>query len=101
MSSSSVTAPTSRPSASRIGVERMRNARRAPSTAHGSTAAALFGGHRPLRAQHVGHRLRDARVARDRSIGLPSVSARAPNSRSAAGLMRVTRPSLSVTITGS
>src|SRR5262245_42889298 len=41
MSSSSVTAPTSLPSASFIGVERIRNARRAPSTAHGNTAAAL------------------------------------------------------------
>ena len=65
-SSSSVTTPTSRPSASFIGVERMRNARRAPSTAHGSTAAALSDATGRLRLQHVGDRLRDARIARDR-----------------------------------
>ena len=66
MSSSSVTTPTSRPSASFIGVERMRNARRAPSTAHGSTAAASSETTGTCELQHVADRLRDARVARHR-----------------------------------
>ena len=64
-SSRSVTAPTSLPSASFIGVERIRNARRAPSTAQGSTAAALSDATGRLRPQHVDNRLRDPRIARD------------------------------------
>ena len=66
MSSSSVTTPTSRRSASFIGVDRIRNARRAPSTAHGSTAAASSDATGTCELQDIGDRLRDARVARHR-----------------------------------
>ena len=65
MSSSSVTVPSSRWSVSCIGVERMRNARRDPSTAHGQHGCRALRRHRPARSQDVVHRLRDARVARD------------------------------------
>ncbi len=64
MSSSSVTVPSSRWSASCIGVERTRNARRDPSTAHGKHGCGTLRSHGPARSQDVAHRLRDARVAR-------------------------------------
>ena len=100
-SSSNVTAPTRRPSASFIGVDRMRNARRAPSTAHGSTAAALSDATAACdsRTSVTACPMRGSRATT--SIDLPTVSARAPKRRSAAGLIRVTSPSLSVTMTGS
>jgi len=65
MSSSSVTAPTSRPSPSRIGVERTRKARRVPPTAHGTTADGLSEATVLPGAQDIGHRLGDARVLGD------------------------------------
>ena len=89
-----MTAPTSRPSASFIGVERMRNARRAPSTAHGSTAAGALRTRPCARTRGTSATAcamrRSLRHAVDRLA--ERVGARAPNSRSAAGLMRVTRP---------
>ena len=100
-SSSSVTTPTSRSSASFIGVERIRNARRAPSTAQGSVAAASSdaAGACDRSTSATDCTMRESRVTA--SIGFPSASALAPNRRSAAGLTLVTSPPPSATMTGS
>jgi len=101
MSSSNVTAPIMRRSLSRIGVERRRKARLAPSTAHGTTAAALSEatGRSDRSTSATAPATRASRATW--SIGLPTVSRPGPNSGSAAALVRSTRPSASVTITGS
>ena len=93
MSSSSMTAPTSVPSASRIGVVRMRNARRAPSTPSGTNGRALSGSAGAAGLEHVEDR--HARVGGSRTtsaIGRLTIAASGPNSRSAAALIRCDAP---------
>ena len=101
MSSSSITAPTRRSSASRMGVVRCRKARSAPSTTSGMVAL-LSSLATVLCDSSTSSTAMESRGSVVTSwIFLPSTAASGPNSGSAARLMRWTRPSPSVTMTGS